>query len=631
MRRIYPTKAPIRPDGGLNNKFAPALIADNESPDCLNVVFGDGAVGTRGGSSKLNTASVGSYVCDGLYTRHDQTGAETMCAWFGGSMWTINGTSGVTVPSAVSVFTAGQRVASTEYQNQIFFGNGGAIPMKWNGSDFTRHGVYPATSTMTVATAPTGVGLTGAYVYKMTYVNSYSVESDVSPVTTTLTVSNQNLRITNIPTAPQSYGVASRRIYRTVTSGTAFKLLTTISDNTTTTYDDATADASLGATAPTDNGVPPLYNSIVYHQNRLFALDPSNLNYVKFSNYGEPHLWATANFRKVGDNTSDLCRGLAVFDNAIYVLCDNSKWLIYITDPSDDSTWQVLKVKGAHGSKSPFCLLDVNDGLLFPAIQNDKFVGFGMVKGTSQAQSQTLLTINTVGSDLLSKRIEPDMFDVNDTYAGNISGLVYKNKAYITLTKDSSNTMNNRIYVYDFSIDNITKQQKAVWAPYTGWNAAQFTIWNGNLYFGTSQATGFIYQAETSTYNDDGTAINSYFWTKEYSGYDGEFSYNKDFRYVRLLVDLPGAYYMNVAYRADSDDSDGTNLQVSLDPGGSLWGVMVWGVDNWGGGILRDEKEVKLGGVRGKRIQFKFSNQNTVNQMFKVHWFSFAYNLKGFR
>lgn len=631
MRRIYPSKTPIRPDGGFNNKFAPALIQDNESPDCLNVSFGDGAVGTRGGMNKLNTASIGSFVCDGLYTRHDQTGAETMCAWFGGSFWTINGTSGITVPSAVSIWTAGQRVASTEYQNQIFFGNGGSIPQKWNGTDFTRHGVYPPTTTATVATAPTGTGRTGAFSYKFTYVNSYSVEGDVSPVTNTHTLANENARITSIPVAPQSFGVNARRIYRTSAGGATYKLVTTINDNTTTTYDDAVADASLGANAPTDNGVPPLYNSIVYHQNRLFALDPSNLNYVKYSGFGEPHLWSVTDFVRIGDNSSDLARGLAVYDNQIYIVCDNSKYLLYMPDPSDDTTWQTIKVKGAHGSKSPHCLLAVKDGLLFAAIQNDKFVGFGIVKGDSQKQDESLLTVNAVGSDLISNRIEPDMFDMNDTYIANISGTVFKNKAYITLTKSSANTTNNRVYVYDFSVDNLTKNQKSVWVPYSGWNAAQFTIWNGNLYFGSSTANGFIYQAETSTYNDDGSAIDSYFWTKEFSGYEGEFSYNKDFRFARLLVDLPGAYYMNVAYKTDSDDSDGTNIQLDLNPGGSLWGVMVWGVDSWGGGNLRAEREIKLGGARGKRIQFKFSNQNTVNQMFKVHWFSFAYNLKGFR
>jgi hypothetical protein len=43
----------------------------------------------------------------------------------------------------------------------------------------------------------------------------------------------------------------SRKVYRTTVGGSQLKLLTTLADNTTTTYADATADGSLGANAPT--------------------------------------------------------------------------------------------------------------------------------------------------------------------------------------------------------------------------------------------------------------------------------------------------------------------------------------------------------------------------------------------
>lgn len=45
-------------------------------------------------------------------------------------------------------------------------------------------------------------------------------------------------------------GVTQRKLYRTATGASQLKLLTTIADNTTTTYADSTADASLGANAP---------------------------------------------------------------------------------------------------------------------------------------------------------------------------------------------------------------------------------------------------------------------------------------------------------------------------------------------------------------------------------------------
>jgi len=58
----------------------------------------------------------------------------------------------------------------------------------------------------------------------------------------------QKINLTGIPIGGAS--VTQRKVYRTVAGGSTLKLLTTLADNTTTTYPDTTADASLGATAP---------------------------------------------------------------------------------------------------------------------------------------------------------------------------------------------------------------------------------------------------------------------------------------------------------------------------------------------------------------------------------------------
>ena len=44
--RSYPSKGKILFDGGLDTKFEKTLIPDNESPDCANIVFTNGAVAT---------------------------------------------------------------------------------------------------------------------------------------------------------------------------------------------------------------------------------------------------------------------------------------------------------------------------------------------------------------------------------------------------------------------------------------------------------------------------------------------------------------------------------------------------------------------------------------------------------
>jgi hypothetical protein len=626
---LYPATGKVLLDGGKNNKFERSIIGDNESPDCANVVFSNGAVGTRPGFSKLNTAAVGTFVCDGLYTRRANTGAETMVAFFGGTMWTLGGTSFTTVGSAQSIWSAGVRVAATQYENHIFMGNGNLLPYKYNGTDFTRHGVYPPVSAPTLASNGTG-NLAGAYSWKVTFVNSQSAESDVGPaVSFTVTATGGQVDLTSVPTAAQSWGIGSRRIYRTDAGGTTYKRIATLADNTTTTYTDNIASSSAGVTAPTDNGVPPLYNACVYHQNRLFVNDKANPNFVWYSELAEPYTFASTNFDLFGDAAADLVKGFSVFDNSLVVFCENSQWIWYMesTSPSD---WRKVKVRSAYGSKSPFGSAYFNNKVLFPAMQNSKFVGFAAINGDSIEPSATFLTISAAGSDLQSDRIEPDMFEVQEAYVENISAMAFKNKIFLALTYGSANTTNNRIYVFDHAITNIARKNPA-WVPYTGIAAAQMTVYDGKLYFGSSTATGFVHELETSVYHDNLTAIDSYYWSKEYAGLKGHENLEKNFREVILLVDKAGAYYMNLTYRVDSDKGGGSIVQLDLNPGSSLWGSFNWGSANWGGGSDQEAIRVFLNGAKGKRIQFKFSNQNAASQRFKIHWLQIKYDIRGER
>jgi hypothetical protein len=633
-KEISPAKGRHLFDGGLNTKFEKTIIGDNESPDCLNVVFSNGAVGTRDGFSKLNTTAVGSFVADGLYVRHTNAGNETMVVFAGGSAWALNGsTTFATIPSAQSVFTAGVRVAASEYQQHMFVGNGFVVPYKYNGTDWTRHGVYPPTTTSTVATSSAGV-LTGGYTYKVTYRNTQAVESDVGPVTVTHTAASTRILITAIPTAAQSYGVNARRLYRTVAGGTEHKLVATISDNTTTQYEDNIADSALGATAPVDHGVPPLYGAITYHRDRLFTNDPANPNLVAYSDLTEPYTFGAANFWRFGDNTDDIVRAIATDGENVVVFGDKSIDIRYMPD-TDDTNWVTVKTNSPYGCKSPFgivrCTVRGQNGLLFPAVQNDKFVGFGFLVGNTLAPSATLLTVNSAGADLVSDKIEPDMYAVKEGDLGEISGTVFKNKAIFAVPYNTTATENNRVYVFDFSISNLSKNTPYAWAPWSGIYPAQFAEYAGTLYFGDGRANGFVWKQVSSQYKDDTTAINSYYWTKEFGGEPGDFNFHKDFRYANVLVDLAGDYFMNVTARTDSDLGSGNTQTIDLDPGGSLWGTMVFGTSVWGGGQGQREQRLDLGTLSGKRIQFKFDNQNTVNQRFRVHGLNYLSNTKGFR
>jgi hypothetical protein len=241
------------------------------------------------------------------------------------------------------------------------------------------------------------------------------------------------------------------------------------------------------------------------------------------------------------------------------------------------------------------------------------------------------LSVLKAVSDLKTNRIEPDMFLIQEAYLGNIESLVFKNKAYITMTYGAGQTTNNRIYQFDFSNSNISKKQDYTWLPWTGINAKNFVINEGTLYCSDSTANkGLVWEMLDGTYNDDGAAIDSYIWTKEFGGAKKDLHYHKDFVAAYILAEQTGDWDMDLVVRVDSDTAGGNAYTVDLDPGGSTWGSMDWNVDLWGGGFDQSEEIIGLN-QSGKRIQFKFSNQNTINQWFKIHGLGFGYNRKGLR
>lgn len=629
FQRIYPAKDRVKLDGGLNTKFDKMLIADNESPAAANVVFDDNAVQTRGGTAKLNTNSVGSFVCDGLYTRHDRSGSQTMVAFFGGTMYDLQGTSFVTIPSAQSVFTAGVDVGAAEQENYLFAGNGTVQPYKYDGAAFTRHGVPAPTSFPSLTSAATGV-LTGEYQYKIVYVNSGVVESDAGPTTATFTAASATIGLSGIPVAPQSFGVNARRIYRTEAGGSTWKRVTTLNDNTTTTYHDNTDDASLGVAAPTDQGVPPTYSWIVFHRGRLFMNDPGNLNRIWFTELDNPFVVKSTNFVTMGDNTQTLLRGAQSYGEHLLIFGDMWAELIYMPD-TDPSNWEKVRIKSPYGARSPFALPLYNNKVLFPALQNGILVGFAAIRGGETSPDVTFLTTANMASDQVSGRIEPDIESIQTGSISKIRAIVFKNKIYIAVTHGTGNTTNNRIWVYDFSTNRLEKKQEGSWMPWTGLNPGWFTIYDGKLYYGTSTDTGHVYEMNRATYSDDGTAIDSYIWTKEFQGGKGDELYTKDWRYVNALLERSGAYNVELRYRTDSDEGVGNQLLIDVNPGGSRWGTMRFGMDTWNAGQNAKEEKIFIGEARGQRIQFKFSNLNTVNQKFKIIGFNMGYNLKGQR
>jgi uncharacterized phiE125 gp8 family phage protein len=126
----------------------------------------------------------------------------------------------------------------------------------------------PAPAAVTAALAsPAAAGNVdnGAHRYLATFVTAEG-ETQAGVVSSAVTVAdktvNGQVALTAIPLGGSS--VTARKLYRTTAGGSTYLLLATIADNTTTTYTDNIADASLGAGAPTTNTTgDPLLNILI--------------------------------------------------------------------------------------------------------------------------------------------------------------------------------------------------------------------------------------------------------------------------------------------------------------------------------------------------------------------------------
>jgi uncharacterized phiE125 gp8 family phage protein len=123
-----------------------------------------------------------------------------------------------------------------------------------------------------VPTAPTvalgsGAGNVdnGAHRYRVTFVTATG-ETDGGDISVAVTVVDHtvNGQVSLTAIALGGSAVTARKIYRTAAGGSTYLLLAMLADNTTTTYTDNIADASLGAGVPSSNSTgDPLLTMLI--------------------------------------------------------------------------------------------------------------------------------------------------------------------------------------------------------------------------------------------------------------------------------------------------------------------------------------------------------------------------------
>jgi len=138
------------------------------------------------------------------------------------------------------------------FYDELYISNGVDKPQVYGANlDYTWDIGSPIACTGALAGAAGNVD-NGTHSYKVTFVTADG-ESSAGVKSNVVTVANKavdgQVSLTSIPVGPS--GTTSRKVYRTVAGDTGdYLLLTTIANNTTTTYTDNTADSGLGAASP---------------------------------------------------------------------------------------------------------------------------------------------------------------------------------------------------------------------------------------------------------------------------------------------------------------------------------------------------------------------------------------------
>lgn len=227
----------------------------------------------------------------------------------------------------------------------------------------------PGSSVPTLASGGAGV-LTGEYRYKVTYAirsgTTVLTESPFSDIAGPITLSSNDVDLTSIPLSGTT-GVNARRIYRTTNGGAEFFLLTTIADNTTTTYTDNASDFDLALlpSAETLGNAPGVDSTdrlrlIVSWKDRLWGSPADNPDRVYYTDNRVLYAWGAAAFVTVKPVGQDLIgvTGFAARRDDLLVGKRRSVWIVRGIPPD---TIELIQVFEGPGPLSQDAFLVIHD------------------------------------------------------------------------------------------------------------------------------------------------------------------------------------------------------------------------------------------------------------------------------
>jgi hypothetical protein len=359
---------PISFDKGLNNARSPLILEDGELVTASGMSYDtDGSVTPRESRQKVNTTAYGAIRA----LRRDNTNHVLMVEgtnvrW----KWDLDGycdqyTAASEDFTLVGTLTNTARPRMADYEDMTFI----ATPI--DRKVFIAGNWYewdvPAPTTAPTGAAGASGNPSGTYSLYYTYLvyfpNGRAVETAPSPAGS-VTVSSQQISWSKIGICPYSVtgGSIYRKIYRYSTTLATTYYVATIADNTTTTYTDNYADATIAVNdaIDTENYVSPPtgMTDLCDYLGRIWAISG---NYLYPSEPYLPFNFDSTESIQVTNDGDDLT-ALIPWADQLYI---STKSTFYRLQGTTSATWGIRRTFASHGCINKHTLQRTRYGLVF--------------------------------------------------------------------------------------------------------------------------------------------------------------------------------------------------------------------------------------------------------------------------
>lgn len=358
----------------------PAEAQPGQAAEARNVYKNRDALKRRAGFTALGSALSPAQSHDGLFWAKIASTEYLIAAHDGKLVDWFAGSPGATLTNSTGKLTSGSDANAAWLDAKVYWGDGTLQNVRFDGTDVTQVLTQAPASAPSLAVGA-ATGPTGTFTYYVTFTSDDGNHSELSPLSGSVTVTNQKVSLTSIPTCSAGQDCAGRGIWRNKNGTTTYYLVTVIANNTATTYSDTTTDANLGIPltdvlgANYQNERFPPCRYLITHQNRLVgaysAASGFDKQTVYLSNYREP--WYSpsvpdlddpnqgSHFPLQGPGAGEVT-GLASHGNQIAVFTSDAAWLLTTSDQLLDYT---LHKFSEHGCVAHRTIKSVKDRLIW--------------------------------------------------------------------------------------------------------------------------------------------------------------------------------------------------------------------------------------------------------------------------